>query len=208
MEYTVSSAEKNRIPTAEEKVLLTKLRAMGFTVFLGAPELADVDQVVDDQPIADGVLSLAAQLDVPRNLTYAITDANDSSSGTCVVIGTDMLGRAVTESFTWALTVGKTKTGTVIFAKITSATLSGVTGSAGGATDMINIGCGTVIGIPMDIEDSDEVRHAYLGVARVATPVIATGEHTSGVDVSGSTYDGSKVMFVVIQPTRLVPNPD
>lgn len=206
MENTLSDTEKGYLPTADEKALLTKLREMGFTFFLGAPELADVDQVVDDQALADGALVIAAQLDVPRNLTYALTDGNDSASGVVTVVGKDMLGRAVSEVWTITAGVSKAMTGTIVFASITSVTASACSGNEGG--DLVNIGCGNVIGVPMDIDDSDEIRHVYLGNARVTTPTIVTGEHTSGINVSASTYDGSKYLVAIVQPTRTVPNPD
>jgi hypothetical protein len=43
-----------------------------------------------------------------------------------------------------------------------------------------------------------------LGGARIATPTVAIGVSTSGIDASGGTYNGSKVLHAIIQPTARV----
>jgi len=171
---------------------------------LGQPVLADVDRVVDDQLFADGALVLAAQPDCPRNLTIALTDADNSCAGTILVTGKDTLGRTVTETISPdGLGGGKTLTGTKIFASVTSVVVSLAAGAGGG--DLVNVGVGNKIGLPLDIAASAKVQDVYLGGTRIASPTIVTGTSISSVDVSAGTYDGSKLMIVwLVAPNQLV----
>ena len=167
---------------------------------LGWPILADVDRIVTSADWADGALTVAAQPDVPRNLTITLTDANDSiTGGLCTIVGVDINNRAVSEVMSIAVD-GKTFTGTKIFASVTSATISGTTGTPASGTDLVTIGVGNVIGIPFDLTASSEVLHAYLGQTKL-TPTIATGISTSGVNASAGTYDGAKLLQVFIKPS-------
>jgi len=172
----------------------------GLSLFLGAPILADVDRIVTSADWADGALSVAAQPDVPRNVTVNVTDANASiTGGTCTIVGTDHLGRAVTEVMD--ITDGLTFTGTKIFASVTSATIADTAGSAASGTDLITIGVGNVIGVPFDLTASTEVKHSYLGGTRL-TATVTTGISLSGVDASSGTYDGSKMLHVYVKPAN------
>jgi hypothetical protein len=163
--------------------------------FLGQPVLADVDRIVDDQAFADGSLTIAAQLDCPRNITIALTDADNSCTGTILVTGKDNQGRAVTETISPdGLGGGKTLTGTKIFASVTSVVVSLAAGAGGG--DLVNVGVGNKIGLPLDIAASSKVLDVYLGGTRIAAPTIVTGTSISTVDVSAGTYDGAKAMIV------------
>jgi hypothetical protein len=162
--------------------------------YLGAPVVADPNRLVDVlDPVADGALTIIAQPDVPRNITITITDANDSASGTVVLVGVDAAGRALTDTFVFG---GGTKvfTGTKMYATLTSATVSGVAGAAAG--DTIQVGVGDVIGLPSDIQVSTAVKYTSLGAVPVTPDAIAVGASTSGVDANGATYDGTKVMRV------------
>lgn len=170
----------------------------GVSMLLGTPILADVDRVVTAVDWGDGALTIAAQPDVPRNLTATLTDANASiTAGLLTIVGEDPVGRAVTETLTLPTL---TLTGTKIFAKVTSATISGTAGSVDAGSDQLVIGVGNVIGTPFDLTASTEVKHAYLGGTRQASPTIATGISTSGVNASAGTYDGSKLLHVIVKP--------
>ena len=171
-----------------------------MSLFMGAPILADVDRIVTSQDWEDIALTIAAQPDVPRNITVTLTDANDSVSGVCTIIGTDIRGRTITEVMTVALGTGKVFTGTKIFASVTSATISGSSGELNG-TDVVTVGVGNVIGTPMDLDSVATVRHAYLGGTKL-TPTVSTGESTSGLNASAGTYDGSKMLHAFLQVAR------
>lgn len=199
-EHTVSDEEFARIPNAEEASLLSKGQGGIQSIFMGAPILADVDRIVTSEDWDDGTLTIAAQPDVPRNITVTLTDANDSVSGVCTIVGTDIRGRTVTEVMTVETGTGKAFVGTKIFASVTSLTISGTTGATA-STDVVTAGVGNVIGTPMDLDSVATVRHAYLGGTKL-TPTVTTGVSLSGIDASGGTYDGSKILHVFLQTAR------
>lgn len=166
------------------------------SVMLGAPVVADVDRVVSAVQIADGAQVLAAQPDVPRNLTMTLTDADDSVTADVVATGLDPAGRVVTETMSPdGAGGGKTLTGTKIFAEVTSVVVSNTAGSAAG--DNLEVGVGDVIGLPTDISETSAVKHAYLGGTKLTPDAVATGVSTSGVDANSGTYDGSKLLHVI-----------
>jgi hypothetical protein len=170
------------------------------SMILGAPILADVDRIVTSVDWGDGALTIAAQPDVPRNITVTLTDANASiTAGTCTVVGTDCLGRAVTEVMD--ITDGLSFTGTKIFASVTSATIADTAGTPATGVDVVTVGVGNVIGLPFDITASGDVKHSYLGGTRLSATV-ATGVSTSGVNASAGTYDGSKLLHVIAKPAN------
>lgn len=204
MENTVSDNELARIPTAEEKALLGKTQGGIQSLFMGAPIAADDNRVVTIVDWADGSLTIAAQPDVPRNVTVALTDADNSVTGLLTITGKDIRGRTVVETMQPdGAGGGKTLTGTKIFASITSAVISGTAGAAPG-TDQLIIGVGNVIGTPMDLDSDSNVRDVYLGGTRIASPTVTTGISLSGIDASSGTYDGSKLLhaFIDLAPTN------
>lgn len=195
-ETTLSDQEFTRLPSVEESALLAQGGVQ--SLFMGAPVVADVDRLVTSVDWADGALVLAAQPDVPRNVTATLTDADDSVTGTLTITGTDIRGRTITETMNVELGVGKVFVGTKIFASVTSAVISGTTGAAPGV-DTVTVGVGDVIGTPMDLTINSTVRVTYLGGTIVASPVVTTGESTSGIDASAGTYDGSKILHVFLE---------
>lgn len=198
MENTISDVEFARIPNVEESGYLGKAQRGIQSLFMGAPVLADVDRIVTSENWADGALTIAAQPDVPRNLTATLTDADDSVSGVCTFIGKDCRGRTITEVMTVALGTGKAFVGTKIFASVTSCTISGTSGALAG-TDVVTVGVGNVIGTPMDTDSDATVHHVYLGGTRIASPTLTTGVSLSGVDASSGTYDGSKMLHAFLE---------
>lgn len=168
---------------------------------LGAPALADVDRIVTSADWSDGALTIAAQPDMPRNITAVLTDANASiTAGLLTIVGVDHAGRAVTEVMD--ITDGLTFTGTKIFASVTSATISGTAGVPASGTDVVTVGIGNVIGTESDLTASAEVTNVYLGGTRIASPTVSTGVSLSGVDASSGTYDGSKLLQVFVKPAN------
>lgn len=166
---------------------------------LGAPVVADPDRIVVSRAFEDATATIAAQPDVPRNLTVTVTDGDESiTAGIVTVTGLDPQGRTIAEVMDVA--DGLTFTGNKIFAVVSSVVISAVAGSDAGATDVIVVGVGNVIGLPSPIDVAAAVKHVYLGGARVASPVIARGPSSSGVDVSAQTYNGSKDLVVFYAP--------
>lgn len=183
-------------PTSGEKAFAAA-SALGLDwQSLGAPILADVDRIVTAlDPVADGALTVAAQPDVPRNVTMTIVDANASSSGVCTVKGFDMFGFALTEVFTWA--AAGTQAGTELFATVASAVVSGVAGAAAG--DTISIGVGNLIALPKQILTAGAIKLATLGAVPITLDAIGLTP-ASYVDANGSTYDGSSELKIGYKP--------
>jgi hypothetical protein len=194
-----STVRDDLVPTVAEKAYAQGAAAGVELVSLGAPILADVDRIVAAlDPVADGALTIAAQPDVPRNVTVTVTDANDSVTCTCTIRGKDLAGRIIEEVAQTTLGTGKVFAGTKMFAKVDSAVVSGTSGAAAG--DTISVGVGDVIALPKPIVNAAAIKHAFFGGAPVTPDAIATGESTSGVDTSGGTYDGSKELRVAYYP--------
>lgn len=201
MENTLSDTQLANLPTEQEELHLQKMVVGAIPMNLGSPVLADVDRIVTLINWADGTLTIAAQPDVPRNLTVALTDVNNSVAGLLTITGLDPSGRVITETMTPAADgTGKTLTGTKIFAYVTSCVISGTSGALAG-TDQLTIGVGNVIGIGIDIEHANAITHAYLDQTWL-TVVAATGVSTSGINASAGTYDGTKVLQVWVMPSR------
>lgn len=168
---------------------------------LGAPIVATANRIVTSTDFANGAMTIAAQPDTPRNLTATLTDANSSvTAGTLTINGLDPQGNAVQEVVGFAaLRAGWT--GTKIFASVTSLAIAGVAGATAG-TDVIVVGVGSTIGLPSNIVGTQAIKHVYLGGARIAVPVVASGDQTSGVDASAATYNGSKALQVYYSPLQ------
>ena len=167
---------------------------------LGAPVVADPDRVVTSVAWGNGPLTIAAQPDIPRNITANLVDANNSmTGGVLAVTGLTPQGETVTE----LLDFEAAKTGYVgklMFAYITEIAITGTTGTVDTLNDLLTVGVGNVIGLPSPINVAEAVKHVFLGSARVASPVVARGPHSSGVDVSAATYDGTKELVVFYAP--------
>jgi hypothetical protein len=110
------------------------------------PIAAELVSIVADVSMANGAQTIAAQPDFPRKLQVRITDADSSvSAGIVTIVGTDASGNAVSEAV--SLTGGTaTKKTANAFAKVTSATISGLAGAAG--ADHISIGVAADLGLP------------------------------------------------------------
>jgi len=201
-ENTLSDQELGRLPDDNEKAALSAMSVGVQSAFLGAPVLADVDRIVASEDWKDVALTIAAQPDVPRNLTVALTDVDNSVTGLLTITGKDAMGREVVETMAPdGAGGGKALVGTKIFAEITSAVITNSAGEATGV-DVITIGVGDVIGLPVDIAVAACVVHAYLDGAKVS-PTIATGVSESGIDASAGTYDGIKLLYALVNPNRL-----
>jgi len=199
VEYTIPQADRDNLDILLPRTTVMQRAAdAAMHIFLGAPVLADADKIVTSEDWDDGALTIAAQPDVPRNLTITVTDANASiTGGICTIVGTDSQGRSITEVMD--ITDGLSWTGTKIFATVTSATISGTTGVPATGTDVVTVGVGNVIGLPVDLSAEAEVIRAYVAAAPVTPDAVATGESTSGIDANSATYDGSKLMWAIVK---------
>jgi hypothetical protein len=203
MEHTISDVEFTRLPTANKIEFLRKLFDCSMPIFMGLPVVADVNRYLAAELWADGSKAILAQPDTPRNITIALTDADNSCRGTLTITGEDCDGETITEVLTPNGTVGaKTLVGTKVFAKITTMVIA----NASGATpvdDVVDVGCGNKIGLPYSIPSSQSVRHVFFGATRVPDAVVYTGASAGSIDITASqTMDGATALWAFVQPAR------
>ncbi len=130
------------------------------------------------------VCALAAQPDVPRTLSWAITHPT-LTAFTLTFVGVNAKGQTVTEVYnepTWA---GETSNA---FATVTSITMSAMTGNTG--ADSINVGITDVLGLSNVIYDTGDV---YKVKKNNANAVVAGAQ----VDITYDTYDMAVIGLAV-----------
>jgi hypothetical protein len=166
---------------------------------LGSPVVDDVDLIVTSANMKVGAYTVAAQPDVPRNITVTQTavDAEDTN-GTIVVVGTDIAGNAISETIT--PNSGVTVAGAKAFKTVTSVTGAGW--EIGGGNDTVTVGVGSLIGLPLALTADALVFAGTLNGTREATlPVITKSTSVlsqNTVDFT-SAWDGNAgVLFVMI----------
>lgn len=180
---------------------LSDVESLVLSAFLGNPIAASTNRIVASTDFASGTLTIAAQPDVPRNVTVSLTDANSSvTAGTVTITGKSVEGKTITEACTYAQ-ARSGFTGSRIFASVDSVVIASAAGGATG-TDVVIVGVGSVIGLPSPIVKSAAIKHVYLGGTRIASPTIATGKLNSGVNVSSGTYNGTKALQVFYNPAQ------
>lgn len=165
---------------------------------LGAPALADDDLIVVSTDMKNGTYTIAAQPDIPRNITATVATVDVADTmGTLTVAGTNYLDEVISEVLTPIS--GSTVTGLKAFKTITS--ITGADWVIGGTDeDTITIGTGNELGLHRSLSATSKVKLGILGTTITACnpTVVATIEETT-VDMSAGTYDGSKeaIIFVV-----------
>jgi len=146
-----------------------------------------------------GAYTIAAQPDVPRNITVTQTavDAEDTN-GTIVIVGTDIAGNVITETLT--PNAGVTVAGAKAFKTVTSVT--GVGWVIGGGNDTITVGVGSLIGLPYLLPADSLVFAATLGGTREATLPALTRSSTvldlNTCDFDSAWNSSAGVVFVMV----------
>lgn len=186
---TVTTAQINKLGT------VTRLYN------LGAPGLADDDLIVTTTNMKVGTYTIAAQPDVPRNITVSVTAVGTADTmGTIDFVGTNIDDEAITETITPI--AGSTVAGVKAFKSVTSATGVGwVIDGVEGTEDTITIGTGNEIGMPLVLDAATEMVFGILDTTITAhNPTVgnpATIEETT-IDMSAGTYNGSKVALIFV----------
>jgi hypothetical protein len=122
---------------------------------------------------------IAAQPDIPRNITITVTDGDTSISAFQIdIVGVDAKGQAATEQF--LLAGGLVQTGNVAWATITSVTVTSITGA--GVGDVLDVGIGIKLGLSNIIYSTGDV---YKIKKDNADAVVAGAQ----VSVTYATYD-------------------
>jgi hypothetical protein len=144
-------------------------------------------------------VSIAAQPDAPRNVTFTITDANSSITGaTLEVIGTDAQDRALEETISTSSAGTQTVVGARCFKTITSARYI-VSGVVTGGADLVQGGYGDILGIPYAIAAvSDVMNRRQDANAGVGTISIPTGTHGTWTLSGGNVPNGTRLYYADI----------
>lgn len=138
---------------------------------LGSPVVDDVDRIVTSANMKVGAYAIAAQPDVPRNITVTQTAVGaEDTNGTVVIVGTDIAGNAITE--TLIPNAGATVAGAKAFKTVTSVTGAGW--AIGEGNDTITVGVGSLIGLPMQLTADALVFAGVLNGTREATLPVLT----------------------------------
>ena len=154
------------------------------------PAAADVDALVTAYTTStaiqvfsgatlDGIVG-AGTLTYARNVTLTLSSHTDWDATTGVVVGTDIVGRPITENFTIPNNGNTTVVGAKCFLYVTSITIPAQTGTGGTAT----FGFGALLGLTRQAK----VRAGTIGIIREieAGVVVTTG--TFAVPATGLPF--------------------
>ena len=162
---------------------------------LGAPIATDDDRIVESEAMDNKTYTIAAQPDVPRNLTIERTVVGDPDTpGKITIVGTNYNDEVISEEFIPGDN-GVSVPGVKAFKTVTS-----VTGSeweiGGTDADTIIIGVGNDLGVPRPTLGA-EILLGVLGTSIVIPDVVeAATVEGSMVDMSTETYNGSKSAMI------------
>jgi hypothetical protein len=163
---------------------------------------ADADRLVDAEETVDGALTLTETPQLfPRNLTYAITDADTSIDAfTLVLVGTDQFNQPITDTFVFA--DGLTGSTTQAYMTLTSATLSDMNGATE-TDDVIDIGTGVLLGLNQSLGDAGVDTGVYrflVGTTITTIPAIDTDANT--IDLTDSAPNGTNDYTIYMKALR------
>ncbi len=135
------------------------------------------------------ISSFTAQPDVPRNLTITPTGTTgDVESCVIAVVGTDYLGRALTENFTFAADASTAQTGNKAFKTVTSITFPANCESGGFNASWI-VGVGSKLGLKRCLNVAGDVFKVNFDGANETVGTVAAS--TSAVSANTYTPTGT-----------------
>lgn len=194
----------NKVPTGSKLTVTGTLTldntgsAVGIVrkLYLGTPIVATTNRIVTSTNMKVGTYTIAAQPDVPRNITVTATTVATGADtpGTITVVGTDIRDNTISEVIIPAQ--GSTVAGTKAFKTVTSVTGAGWV--IAGGNDTIVVGVGNLIGLPITLPDATNTALTTLDTTLAASATTGGALATSTVDASGGTYNGSKKLYVYI----------
>lgn len=164
---------------------------------LSTPTIAaTTNRIVASVNLTNTTFTLAAQPDVPRNVTIAVTDTTPSITvGTITVTGFDVNGATITEVLD--LSTALTLTGTKVFASVSSV-VSAAAATLGGAGDeTIIVGVGSVVGY-IYCASSERTR----GTANIYTTSSSVTVTASGGSPFSTLAVGDEI-FVLVSGSEL-----
>ena len=170
---------------------------------LGAPALADDDLIVTSTNMKVGSYTVAAQPDIPRNITVTVTaGATADTLGTVTISGTNYDDDEISEVITPV--AGSAIAGTKAFKSVTTVVGAGwVIDAVEGTNDTIKVGIGNELGLPLMLDSAVEIMMGILGteIASTTNPTVSNPVTLEGttIDISSKIYNGTKeaLIFVV-----------
>jgi hypothetical protein len=136
---------------------------------LGSPVVDDIDLIVTSANMKVGAYTVAAQPDVPRNITVTHTAVGAADTlGTIVVVGTDRNNEVISETITPLN--GTIASGLRAFKTVTSVT--GVGWVIGEGNDTIKVGVGGKIGLPDKLRNNRPVQGILNGSLEATMPTL------------------------------------
>ena len=170
---------------------------------LGAPALADDDLIVTSTNMKVGEYTVAAQPDIPRNITVTVTaGATADTLGTIEITGTNYNDEEISEVITPV--AGSAIAGTKAFKTVTTVVGAGwAIDEVEGTNDTIKVGTGNELGLPLVLDSATEIMMGILGteIASTTNPTVSNPVTLEGttIDISSKIYNGTKeaLIFVV-----------
>jgi len=168
---------------------------------LGSPALADDDLIVTSTNMKVGSYTVAAQPEVPRNITVTATaGATADTPGTVTITGTNYDDEVISEVITPV--AGSAVAGTKAFKSVTTVVGAGwAIDAVEGTNDTIKVGTGNELGLPLSLNSATEIMLGILGTTITATnPTVSNPASLEGttIDMSSGTYNGTKEALVFI----------
>jgi len=168
---------------------------------LGAPALADDDLIVTSTNMKVGEYTVAAQPDIPRNITVTVTaGATADTLGTVTISGTNYDDDEISEVITPV--AGSAVAGTKAFKTVTTVVGAGwVIDAVEGTNDTIKVGIGNELGLPLMLDSATEIMMGTLGTTITATNPTVTNPATlegTTIDMSAGTYNATKEALIFI----------
>ncbi len=160
---------------------------------LGKPMVATVNRIVASGNMKVGAYTIAAQPDIPRNITLARTDVGDpDTAGTVKITGTNINDEPIEEVLTPGATT-VTVVGTKAFKTVTS--VEGIDWVADEDPDTIVVGIGNLLGVPFAAKNALDIPFGVLGGTMLACSAKVTDPPTvegTTIDMNAGTYDAAK----------------
>ena len=168
---------------------------------LGAPALADDDLIVVSTNMKVGSYTVAAQPDIPRNITVTATaGATADTLGNVTISGTNYDDEEISEIITPV--AGSAIAGTKAFKSVTTVVGAGwVIDAVEGTNDTIKVGIGNELGLPLMLDSAVEIMMGILGTTITATnPTVSNPASLEGttIDMSTGTYNATKEALVFV----------
>jgi len=207
-QHTISHADELYFGAARQPNMVSKRRGVRLhpivQVDLGAPLTLDADGLIDaatgtELPDTETVTYTPANagtspvdganttwvLDVPRNITAAVSHGSSVVAMTILITGKDVYGQRMSELLTIAATgTSQTATGVKAFKSIDSIA---ITAAADAEANTLDVGFGDTLGLPYRLGGAYDILSKFVDGGLEA---IGSGTQTAGVATTATTTTG------------------